>query len=37
MTRLCRSFTVDIKLEAAFQVLDKGYFVPAASRSLNVG
>lgn len=26
MTKLCRSFTAEIKIEAAFQVFDKGYF-----------
>ncbi|QHE45855.1 hypothetical protein GO994_22710 (plasmid) [Aeromonas salmonicida subsp. salmonicida] len=34
MTRLRRSFTAQFKLEAASLVLDQGYFVPKASRSL---
>ena len=37
MTRLRRSFTAEFKLEAACLVLDQGYSVPEASRSLNVG
>ena len=37
MTRLRRSFTAEFKLEAASQVLDQGYSVPEASRSLDVG
>jgi len=37
MTRLRRSFTAEFKLEAASLVLDQGYSVPEASRSLNVG
>ncbi len=37
MTRLRRSFTAEFKLEAASLVLDQGYFVPEASRSLDVG
>ena len=35
MTRLRRSFTAEFKLES--QVLDQGYSVPEASRSLDVG
>ncbi len=34
MTRLRRSFTAEFKLEAASLVLDQGYSVPEASRSL---
>ncbi len=37
MTRLRRSFTAQFKLEAASLVLDQGYSVPEASRSLDVG
>ena len=37
MTRLRRSFTAEFKLEAASLVLDQGYSVPEASRSLDVG
>ncbi len=37
MTRLRRSFTAEFKLEAASLVLDQGYSVPEASRSLAVG
>jgi transposase-like protein len=37
MTRLRRSFTAEFKLEAASLVLDQGYSVPEASRSLGVG
>lgn len=37
MTRQRRSFTVEFKLEAAFLVLDQGYSVPEASRSLEMG
>ncbi len=37
MTRLRRSFTAEFKLEAAPLVLDQGYSVPEASRSLDVG
>ena len=37
MTRLRRSFTAELKLEAASLVLDQGYSVPEASRSLDVG
>ncbi len=37
MTRLRRLFTAEFKLEAASPVLDQGYFVPEASRSLDVG
>ena len=37
MTRLHRSFTAEFKLEAASLVLDQGYSVTEASRSLDVG
>ncbi|BDY05184.1 hypothetical protein F0521_23070 [Ferrimonas sp. YFM] len=37
MTRKRRSFTAEFKLEAACLVLDQGYSVPEASRSLDVG
>ena len=37
MTRLRRSFTAEFKLEAVSLVLDQGYYVPEASRSLDVG
>ena len=37
MTRLRRSFTSQFKLEATSLVLDQGYSVPEASRSLDVG
>jgi transposase len=37
MTRLRRSFTAEFKLEAASLVLDQGYSVPEASRSLEIG
>ncbi len=37
MTRLRRPFTAEFKLEAAPLVLDQGYSVPEASRSLDVG
>ncbi len=37
MTRLRRSFTAEFKLEAASLVLDQGYSVLEASRSLDVG
>ena len=37
MTRLRRSFTAAFKLEAASLVLDQGYSVPEASRSLDIG
>ncbi|HGY1001123.1 TPA: transposase, partial [Aeromonas salmonicida subsp. salmonicida] len=37
MTRLRCSFTAEFKLEAASLVLDQGYSVPEASRSLDVG
>ncbi|MGL6508712.1 IS3 family transposase [Aeromonas hydrophila] len=37
MTRLRRSFTAEFKLDAASLVLDQGYSVPEASRSLDVG
>lgn len=37
MTRLRRSFTAEFKLEAAPLVLEQGYSVPEASRSLDVG
>lgn len=37
MTRKRRSFTAEFKLEAACLVLDQGYSVAEASRSLDVG
>ncbi len=37
MARLRRSFTAEFKLEAASLVLDQGYSLPEASRSLDVG
>jgi len=37
MTRKRRSFSAEFKLEAACLVLDEGYTIPEASRSLNVG
>lgn len=37
MTRKRRTFTTEFKHEAACLVLDKGYTLPEASRSLNVG
>ena len=37
MTRKRRSFTPEFKQEAAFLVLDQGYSVAEASRSLDVG
>ena len=37
MTRQRRSFSAEFKLEAACLVLDQGYSIPDASRSLNVG
>ena len=37
MTRKRRTFTTEFKHEAACLVLDKGYRIPEASRSLNVG
>jgi transposase len=37
MTRKRRSFTAEFKQEAACLVLDQGYAVPEASRSLDVG
>nr|WP_274454085.1 transposase [Aeromonas bestiarum] len=37
MTRLRRSLAAEFKLEAAFLVLDQGYSVPEASRSLDAG
>lgn len=37
MTRQRRSFSAEFKLEAACLVLDQGYSVPEASRSLNIG
>ncbi|AJQ54144.1 transposase [Aeromonas hydrophila] len=37
MTRLRRSFTAKFKLEAASLVVDQGYSVPEASRSLDAG
>lgn len=37
MTRQRRSFSAEFKLEAACLVLDQGYSIAEASRSLNVG
>lgn len=37
MTRKRRTFSQEFKLEAASLVLDKGYSIPEASRSLDVG
>ncbi|TNH77527.1 IS3 family transposase [Aeromonas hydrophila] len=37
MTRLRRSFTAELKREAASLVVDQGFSVPEASRSLDVG
>ena len=37
MTRKRRTFSQEFKLEAARLVLDKGYSIPEASRSLDVG
>lgn len=37
MTRQRHSFSAEFNLEAACLVFDKGYSMPAASRSLNVG
>jgi transposase len=37
MTRKRRTFSQEFKLEAANLVLDKGYSIPEASRSLDVG
>ncbi|WP_256745127.1 transposase, partial [Aeromonas hydrophila] len=37
MTTLRRSFTAEFKLKAASLVLDQGYSVPEANRSLDVG
>ena len=37
MKRNRRTFTPEFKLEAATLVLDKGYSIPEASRSLDVG
>lgn len=37
MIRQRRSFTAEFKLEAAALVLDQGYSIPEASRSLAVG
>ncbi len=37
MTRKRRTFTQEFKVEAAALVLDKGYSVPEACRSLDVG
>jgi transposase len=37
MTSKRRSFTPDFKQEAAFLVLDQGYSIAEASRSLDVG
>ena len=37
MKKQRRSFSIEFKHEAAFLVLDQGYSVPEASRSLDVG
>lgn len=37
MTKKRRTFSQEFKLEAASLVLDKGYSIPEASRSLDVG
>ncbi len=37
MTRKRRSFSTEFKQEAATLVLDQGYSIAAASRSLDVG
>lgn len=37
MTRKRRSFTTEFKCEAASLVLDKGYSIPEASKTLDVG
>jgi len=37
MTRKRRTFSQEFKLEAASLVLDKGYSIPEASRSLDLG
>ncbi|AZQ11495.1 Transposase [Shewanella khirikhana] len=37
MTRKRRSFTPEFKLEAASLVLDQGYSIPEACRSLDIG
>lgn len=37
MKRLCRSLTAEFKLQVASQVLDQGYSVPEANRSLDIG
>ncbi|MEZ8029321.1 transposase, partial [Enterovibrio norvegicus] len=37
MTRQRRSFSAEFKLEAACLVIDQGYSIAEASRSLNVG
>ncbi len=37
MARKRRNFTEEFKLEAASLVLDEGYSIPQASRSLDVG
>ena len=37
MKRNRRTFTPEFKLEAATLILDKGYSIPEASRSLDVG
>ncbi|CAJ1853755.1 IS3 family transposase ISAs33 [Aeromonas veronii] len=35
--KLRRSFTAEFKLDAAYLMLDQGYSVPEANRSLDVG
>jgi len=37
MTRKRRTFTIEFKQEAACLVLDKGYSIPEACRSLDIG
>lgn len=37
MTRQRRSFSAEFKLEAACLVLDQGYSIPEACRSLSIG
>ena len=37
MKKQCRSFSTEFKQEAACLVLDQGYSIPEASRSLDVG
>lgn len=36
MTKLRRSYTAEFKLEAAILVLDQGYSIPEAARSIDV-